>query len=235
MINLISFYYRDNFKYQRKDSLDHIKQSLFMHIDSLNQYEWNKESLIIKTNFDFEYKGIKSIPFQYDQHIHNLFFSKIIAAYEVLLAFPNEIVWQHDHDTLQLRKFPSDLSESLSHDITMCSRWEGNPDPNSASVFYRGMSKTLTDIYNYINIPNPLFLQKKYGDEDIFIHFRKAHYDIDTNLPFEYNTSLTKFSSRRRKSDAPFCVHGDPFRRRWDSRQYLKYKEGILKENNNKM
>lgn len=232
MMNLMSFYYRDNFKYQRKDNLDYIRESLKIHIDSLQLFGWNEQSLVIKTNFDFQYKNITAIPFQHNKPIDNLFFSKIIAAYEMLLIYPNEIIWQHDHDTLQLRPFPSNIDQLLTRDITMCSRWEGNSDPNSASVFYRGMSETLTDIYNYINIPNPIFLQKKYTDEDIFIYFRNTGYDIDTGLPFEYNTSLTKFSSRRRKSDAPFCVHGDPFRRRWDSHQYLKYKEGILKENN---
>lgn len=225
MINLISFYYSDHFKYQRKDSLDHIYDSLKTHIDSLEKFGWNNQSLIIKTNFDFKYKNIQAIPFEYNRPIDNLFFSKIIAAYEILSINPNKIVWQHDHDTLQLRQFPSNLSESLMHDITMCSRWDGNPEPNSASVFYKGMSKTLNDIYNYINIPNPIFLRNKYTDEDIFIYFQNAGYDIDTTLSFEYNTSLTKFTSRRRRSDNPYCVHGDPFRRRWDSREYMKYKK----------
>lgn len=228
MINLISFYYRDNFKYQRKDSLDHIRDTLKIHIDSLQQLGWNEQSLIIKTNFDFQYKNIRSIPFQYNNQIDNLFFSKIIAAYEVLSSQPDEIVWQHDHDTFQLKSFPVvDLSQSLNHDITMCSRWEGNPEPNSASVFYKGLSKTIIDIYEYIQISNNKFLSKKYSDEDIYIDFIKRGYSIDTSLSFKYNTSLTKYTSHRRKDDNPYCVHGDPFRRRWDGKQYLKYKQII--------
>ena len=61
MINLMSFYYRDNFKYQRKDNLDYIRESLKIHIDSLQLFGWNEQSLVIKTNFDFQYKNIKAI------------------------------------------------------------------------------------------------------------------------------------------------------------------------------
>jgi hypothetical protein len=231
MFNLLSFYYKDSFKYQRKDTLDHIKYTLKYQLDRCHYYNWSSKNTIIKTNFDFEYKDFKAVRFDFNKPLKNLFFSKIIAAYEVLSQYPDSIVWQHDHDTFQIKPFPDSIL--LSHEINMCSRWQGNSLANSASIFYNGMSKSIKDMYEYIQIPSPL-VNKVYGDEDIFIHFQKLGYSITTGLSFEYNTSLTKYTSDRRKSDDPYCVHGDIFRKRWDSRRYNAYlKKSSFKPNKN--
>lgn len=221
MINLLSFYYKDSFKYQRKDTLDHIKYALKYQLDSCSNYNWSSKNTIIKTNFDFEHKDFKAVKFNFEKPIQNLFFSKIIAAYEVLSEYPDAVVWQHDHDTFQIKPFPESIL--LSHEINMCSRWEGNSLANSASVFYKGMSKSITDAYNYIQDFRPEFLSRKFTDEDIFIYFQSIGYDISTNLSYEYNTSLTKYTSHRRKSDDPYCVHGDIFRKRRDAKLYSQY------------
>lgn len=220
MINLMSFYYETSFQYQRKDTLEQIKQSLCYHLDHYHKYNWSKDDIIIKTNFSFTYKDFKSTNFLYHKPIDNLFFSKIIAAYEVACEHPDTIIWHHDHDTFQLKPFPKSIT--LTHDINMCSRWAGNPLPNSASVFYKGLSPILKEIYEYIQVPSSV-VKKARTDEDIFRHFHKSPYSLTTTLPFEYNTSLTKYTSDRRKAIDPYCVHGDPFRRRWDARRYHEY------------
>jgi hypothetical protein len=224
IINLISFYFKPDYMYRHKDDLSFIKKNLCLHIDNMEMFGWNKDNFILKTNFDFEYKGIINTPFIYNECI-NLFLTKIVAAYEVLSEYPDIILWQHDHDTYQIRPFDIEkLNQEIIADINMCKYWSTNNKPQSASVFYKGMSKSIHDMYEYIQIPNPQFLNNiRYTDEETFMYFQNLGYSINTNLSFEYNTSLTKFTSHRRKTDDPYCVHGNALSTRWDSRNYHSY------------
>lgn len=226
IVNLISFYFKTDYMYKHKDDLSFIKKNLCLHIDNMEIFGWNKDNFILKTNFDFEYKGIISTPFIYNECM-NLFLTKIVAAYEVLSEYPDIILWQHDHDTYQIQSFDmKKLNTEIKSDINMCKYWNGNDKPQSASIFYKGMSKTLEDLYRYIvnGTEQKDFLIKGYTDEDVFWYFQKLKYSINTNLSFEYNTSLTKYTSHRRNSQHPYCVHGDILGKRWDnkiSQQYI--------------
>lgn len=219
MINLISFFYKPDFYYQHKDNLDIIIQSLQFHIDNLEKVGFDKSRIIIKTNFDFSYKDIVSKPFKYN-NCSNLFLTKLIATYEILTEYPSEIVWQHDHDTYQIRKFDMNLLDSqLTHDINMCNYWQGNDRPQGASVFYRGLSDDIKRLYSIITETNIDLC-----DERLFMYFMNNYsHKINLNLPYEYNTSLTKFTSRRRFVEYPFCVHGNVLTRRFDRRLYEYY------------
>lgn len=235
IINLISFYFKTDYLYRHKDDLDFIKKNLCLHIDNMEIFGWNKDNFILKTNFDFEYKGITNTPFKYNECI-NLFLTKIVAAYEVLSEYQDVILWQHDHDTYQIRPFNlKELNTEIVSDINMCKYWTDNNKPQSASIFYKGISTTIRDIYEYIQVPNPSFLNNtKYTDEETFMYFQNLGYSINTNLSFKYNTSLTKYTSSRRRSDDPYCVHGNPLRTRWDSRHYYGYlKNSSFKPNQN--
>lgn len=205
MLTLISFYYKPDFIYKHKDHIPSIQESINTNIDYLLENNWNINSIFIKTNFDFFYKGIAYRPFEYNG-CSNLFLTKIIAAYEILKQYPNEILWQHDHDTYQIRSFNTNqLNKQLTHDINMCNYWNGNDRPQGASVFYRGLSKSLTDMYNYI-IKNDINL----CDETFFMYFMKKYGgSINIRMSYEYNTSLTKFTHKQRFSLYPYCVHGD--------------------------
>lgn len=223
MINLISFFYKPDFFYQHKDNLPYIKKNLEFHIDQLYDNGWDLSSLVLKTNFDFEYKNIISKKF-YFNNCYNLFLTKIVAAYEVADEYPNEIIWQHDHDTYQIKPFDKNqLQQEIISDVNMCNYWPQNNRPQGASVFYRSISKTLIDMYNYITIPKDQFLHRKYTEENVFEHFRNLGYSINTNLSYRYNTSLTKFTHNKRFSDNPYCVHGNPLSVRFDRNLYHKY------------
>lgn len=218
MLTLISFYYKSSFFYKHKDSIQNIEQSIKTNIDYLLDNNWNTKDIFLKTNFEFAYKNIVSIPFNYNS-CNNLFLTKIIAAYEVLQHRPDDILWQHDHDTYQIRQFNTEqLYKQLTHDINMCDYWDGNDRPQGASVFYNGFSKSLVDMYNYI-IETDIDL----CDERFFMYFMgKYNCSINTKMSYEYNTSLTKFTHNKRFSLYPYCLHGD-LRSRFDSRLFKHY------------
>lgn len=224
MINLISFYYDENFTYKDKDRISHITDSLRFHIDNLESNRWNKDQLIIKTNFLFEYKGISNVFFNDDNNRipQNLFLTKFLAIYETLQEYPNEIIWFHDVDTFQLKPFNLFDIESLlcNLDILYCNYWPGYPRPQGASVFYKGMTKNIEDIYSVV-INN---IKLSYDDEQILQKFSIARPDrIKATLPYEYNTSITKTSSNKRTSKNPYCLHGNIFQSRFCRRLYHKF------------
>jgi hypothetical protein len=218
MLNLISFYFDHNFIYRQKDDLKTIINSLKIHIDTMHQNGWSKDQIIIKTNFDFSYKDIKSQPFKYN-NFNNLFLSKIVAAYEVLSEYPEEILWQHDHDMYQLKPFDIDLlKKQLQNEVTLCNYWPNNNRPQGAGVFYRYLSQTLKDLYKYILKENINLC-----DELFFIFFMSNfNHDISLSLPYDYNTSITKHTATKRFSNDPFCIHGD-IRRKFDKKLYHQY------------
>lgn len=218
MLTLISFYYKPDFFYQHKDSINAIEQSIRKNIDYLLINGWRQEDIYIKTNFEFSYKNINSISFDYTQ-CSNLFLTKIIAAHEILNKYPENILWQHDHDTYQLRLFNQEqLNKQLTHDINMCNYWMGNNRPQGASVFYKGLSRTLIDMYNHIITTNINLC-----DEKFFMYFmQKFGGSINLKMPYEYNTSLTKFTHDKRFSVYPYCVHGD-LRSRFARRLFEHY------------
>lgn len=228
LINLISFYYKEDFLYPHKDNLHAIKQSLYLHINNMEIFGWDKSNFVLKTNFDFAHKNIQNTPFRYNQCI-NLFLTKIVAAYEVLSEHPNSVLWQHDHDTYQIKAFDiAKLQKDITSDINMCQYWETNNKPQAASIFYNGMSKTLQKLYEYILLPNKDFFKYKYGDEEVFLHFKNLGYDINTSLSFAYNTSLTKYTWNKRKDNNPYCLHGNLINSRFDKKQYRKYETNSL-------
>lgn len=226
IINLISFYFNPSFYYKKKDSLDDIKKNIEIHIDHLSKCGWQKEQIIIKTNFNFNYRGIHNTNFIYNC-CPNPFLTKIIAAYEVLSTNPNHILWQHDHDAYQLRPFNlSLLSTILVAEMNLCNYYPMKNKPQAASIFYVGMSKTLEDMYNFIrNADHKFLMRRKYYDEELIADFKSSH-SISTDLPYCYNTSLTKSTHNKRKSEIPYVVHGDLLRRfknRFNRKIYFNY------------
>lgn len=220
IINLMSFFYKDNYYYQNKDSLNDVINSLNLNIDYLIKLGWQASDLIIKTNFSFSYKNISSIPFE-NQYSTNLFLTKIIAAYEVLKQHPDAILWQHDHDTYQIKEFnEEDLRKHITNDINLCNYWPGNNRPQGASIFYKYFSSTIKDMYNIIISTNIDLC-----DEKFLMHFMSNYcHDISLNLPYQYNTSITRLSHNKRYAENPYCVHGD-IRHRFTRKllnQYLK-------------
>lgn len=220
MLTLISFFFNPNFLYKNKDSYDSVVSGIQQNIDILLKHKWESQDIIIKTNFDFSYKNINAIKFKYTE-CSNLFITKIIAAYEVLEENPHSLLWLHDHDTYQIREFDMlKLDEELTHDINMCNYWPGNPRPQGASVFYKGFSQTIVDLYNQIKKTDTSLF---HDDEDFFMYFAKnfgGSFNFD--LSYNYNTSLTKFTHNKRFTDTPFCLHGD-IKKRFERRVFLKY------------
>ena len=223
MINLMSFYYDDNFIYKDKDQMSRITDSLRFHIDNLESNNWRDHDLIIKTNFSFEYNGISSVLFNNNELIlENLFLTKFLAIYEVLQEYPNEIIWFHDIDTFQIKPFNLLDIQNLIYnlDILYCNYWPGNSQAQGASVFYNGMTKSIKDIYELLLNNRSL----NYPDEPMLGAFSIERPDkIKSNLPYEYNTSITKRTFNKRTSKNPYCLHGNMFGNRFSRLLYDKF------------
>jgi hypothetical protein len=78
-------------------------------------------------------------------------------------------------------------------------------------------------MYNTIQYINN---STKITDEILLAWFKNKQYNISLNLPYHYNTSLTKHTFNKRFACNPFCVHGD-LDRRFDGRKYKEYTNKI--------
>lgn len=229
MISLMSFYFRDDYDYREKDTLEDVVSSLNRNIEFLKKCGWKKENIIVKTNFNFQHQDATHLDFVY-HGLTNLFLTKIVAAYEVSLEYPNEVIWYHDHDTYQIRRFvDEEIQKILKSDINMCTWWKGNPKPQGASIFYKPENKSLKILWKELkNIntkessfwPTPQF---QFCDETFMLRsYDSGLINASFDLPFEYNTSITPYSSDKRFSENPYCIHGD-IRKKFDKRVFNEY------------
>lgn len=220
MKNLCSFFYEDSFNYKNKERLEEIHHSLKIQVEDALKYGWETKDILIWTNFPFNHLGVKNHTFSCPTP-KNLFFSKIIAAFEAISMFgENTIIWGHDHDTRQIRNFNFEnyfQSYFLKNncDILLSDYGKNNSFPQGASIFYNGMSSFLKDSYDMcLN-----YDKENITDEDLILYFKDKGYNISLELDYMFNTSISRYTHKIRKSKNPVAVHGD-FRRKFVISQY---------------
>jgi hypothetical protein len=121
-----------------------------MQIDNSLSLGWEPEDILLATNFNYEYRGIKSIVVDdyqvFDQNrstkipvINQLFRDGIIK---------DNIYWFHDHDAFQLEPFEVHLEKDAGFTNHGWSKtW------NAGSFFFKQSAKDIfLDIWNYMNL-----------------------------------------------------------------------------------
>jgi hypothetical protein len=122
-----------------------------IQIDNSLRLGWNTSDIMLVTNFDYEYKGVKSIKVNdytvFDQDRS----TKIPAINELFergLIHEGEIYWFHDHDAFQLIPFGLNLKKDagFTDHGAFSTTW------NAGSFFFKKSAKNLfADIWKYMN------------------------------------------------------------------------------------
>jgi len=168
---------------------------------------WKKEDLIIGTNFDFEYKGVKNKPLK-NICTTNPFCNKFYGMLELMKSgVLDDDYWFHDQDAWQLH---NDLDfPNFDGEIGGCT-YVFTPEWNTCSLFVK---KTAINVIEYIvefMELNPEFLEKVHSDEHVIAVLRKST-EIKkylTTINNQYNVGRTKMEHRFKAADKPIFVGG---------------------------
>ena len=165
---------------------------------------WNKEKILVMSNFDFEFMGVKT--HQCELNNTCLTGSKMFG---LLIAFEQglitEEVWSHDLDAWQNIWFES--PEFL--DVGVVPYYESFY--HGASVFFRpGTKHIVTEIVDRVTRKNTSREEPSLNR----VLKSKKYKDRVTVLDNTYNVGCTRFVKRYMKSEKPVRVcHFRPFRR----------------------
>jgi len=189
---------------KQKNHLDHYKRYIHGQIDNSLRLGWEKENIILVTNFPYSYRDIDSVVFDLDCDFC-MTGSKVFAMVKLFDAgLINKNAWLHDLDLWQTHKFdfPKDVS-----DIGMTryiGRWQGG------SVFLRPSSKDI-----FIRITDKIRQEQSKKEEPIIkLIFKESKYENRiTRIDGSYNVGATGFEKRYNDSQKPVkAVHMHPHR-----------------------
>jgi len=184
-------------------STDELFKVFKMQIDNSLYYGWDIKDIIIGTNFEFEYKGIKSYQLT-DICEFNIFNNKWYGMYELMRnGVLNDDFWFHDQDNWQINNI--DFPE-FEGDLAACT-YIRTAEWNTGSVFVkRNAIKTIQYIVESMKM-NPVQYQ---GDEN-WIAFLRHYSEIAKHLSTincEYCVGYTYFTDRLEASNKPVRVLG---------------------------
>lgn len=125
-----------------------------IQIDNSLSLGWKKEDVLLVTNFDYEYNGVKTIIVDdyevFDQNrstkipaINQLFRDGVIQ--------DNEVYWFHDHDAFQLEPFDIELD----NDVGFTTHGAYSPTWNAGSFFFKKSAEDIfLKIWELMNLRN---------------------------------------------------------------------------------
>jgi hypothetical protein len=169
---------------------------------------WKKEDLIIGTNFDFEYKGIKNKPLT-DICTTNPFCNKFYGMLEMMEnGMLDDDFWFHDQDAWQLH---DDLDfPEFTGEIGGCT-YVFTPEWNTCSLFIKKSAANILEfIVNFMKM-NPDYLESVQSDEHVISSLRHGRTEIDEYLSTinnQYNVGRTKMEHRYKAAAKPIFVGG---------------------------
>ena len=174
-----------------------------MQIDNSLHYGWQAEDIILGTNFDFEYKGIKSYRLT-NVCKFNIFNNKWYGMLELMqLGVLNDDFWFHDQDNWQINQF--DFPEFLG-EIGACT-YVKTPEWNTGSVFVKRSALNILEYIVQSMKMNPV----EYQSDENWIAFLRTQSEI---VPFlstintEYCVGYTFFNERYQLANKPVKVLG---------------------------
>lgn len=183
-----------------------------MQIDNSLSLGWKPEEILLVTNFDYEYEGIRSIKVSdykiFDQNRS----TKIPAINELFtrgIIKDDEIYWFHDHDAFQLVPFKVDLGNKDAGftDHGWSKRW------NAGSFFFKKSSLDIfKEIWKYMELRNT-------NEQDALTYMWQINADeIEEKyqlMNIAYNINIYYIDKNIRKADLPLKVaHFHPHKRR---------------------
>lgn len=188
---------------QQNCPLTRIETYMKAQIENSLEVGWSPKDIIVLTNFDFEFMGIKArrISFIYP----SLLCSKIFAVNDLFKnGYVDEELWVHDLDAWQNSWFDC----PQFRDVGICKYLKSTL--NGGSVFYKAGAKDIVAILS-------LLLRKIKGSEEPIMSRvleMAAYKHRVTILNPTYNLGCNGFTERYIRSDQPIRVcHFHPDRR----------------------
>lgn len=184
-----------------------------VQIDNSLELGWKKEDIILATNFDYEYNGIKSLIID-DKYFYKLYpisnkITGVIGLFEMGIIKEGELYWSHDFDAFQLEPIIESEIEIGESDIGLCDynridKWAGG------SVFFRKDSR---DIFE--KIKETMYKHKARSEPAIYI-ISKENEQIRKRIKkmnISYNFIPLNIRTRYKEAIKPLrVVHFHPFK-----------------------
>jgi hypothetical protein len=186
---------------------DVLFNSFRAQIDNSFKRGWKKDDIIIGTNFDFEYKGVKN-KLLTDICVSNPFCNKFYGMFELMKkGILDDDFWFHDQDAWQLH---NDLNfPDFDDGIGGCT-YVFTPEWNTCSLFVKKTALNILEfIVNFMKM-NSEYLEGVQSDENI-ISFLRNDSEIKeylTDINNQYNVGRTKMEYRYNAADKPVFVGG---------------------------
>ena len=172
------------YKFRYSDTPDLISGYLGLQIENSLRLGWNKEDIILITNFSFEYMGVKANVVN-DICRWSAFANKMVVINEMIKkGIINDNFWLHDCDAYQL--VPFNFPEECK-DVNFVRHAPGREKPQGGSVFYR---KEAFDIVEVLSKAIQLFQPAK--EESFFPFF--YHKEYKNKMVFKYDAIIKKLS-----------------------------------------
>jgi hypothetical protein len=179
------------FRYSKNNEI--IDAHLYLQIENSLKMGWNKEDIILITNFPFEYMGVKS-HVATDICNWSSFANKMVVINEMIkTGVINNNFWLHDCDAYQLIpfEFPKECK-----DVGFTKHAPGRIKPQGGSVFYR---KEAYDIIQVISDGIKLFRAKK--EESFFPYFYNKN--CKAKHVAKYNAAIEKLKKANCEKNKP--------------------------------
>lgn len=183
---------------------DTLVRTLQAQIDNSLQLGWKVGDIIIGTNFEFEYMGVKAHQLN-NVCEYNPFVNKWYGMLELMeKGILKEDFWFHDQDNWQL--YPIEFP-SFDGEIAGCT-YVFTPEWNTASLFIK---KSAIDILQYIKEFMDLNHELNLFSDENYIAILRAQTEISsylTTINNEYNVGITKMEDRYNAANKPVKVIG---------------------------
>lgn len=182
---------------------DELRKFFQCQIDVSLHLGWNPEDIILGTNFDFEYRGVKSHEL-YDICKWSGFNNFWFGAVELLeRGIITEDFWLHDHDSWPNRKFNF---PDYNGEVAGC-EYVGTDEWNCGSIYCKKTSlETLQYIKEFLTVNKDVDL----SSDEVFISIlRKRDNPIQdrlTSINTSYNVGVTHGPLRLAQATKPVNV-----------------------------
>lgn len=196
MLNFMVANLQDNRRLDKRMAKDKLLNLVHAQIENSLEVGWPKEKILIMSNFDFEFMGVK--PRQCSLNNFCLTGSKMFGVWSAFqMGLIIEEIWSHDLDAWQNVWF--EAPEFLDMGIVpySTSRYNGG------SVFFKPVAKDIVE--KIVNIMNS---QSSPKEEPVLNKLLKSkeYKDRVTVLNNTYNVGCSGFVKRYMRSDKPVRV-----------------------------
>lgn len=166
-----------------------------IQIDNSLELGWKPEDILLVTNFDWEYREIKSYKVEGDfRALDGNRSSKIPVILKLFeLGLINDLTWFHDHDAFQLEPFLIQVEDAAFTDHGWSKTW------NAGSFFFNEKARGLfQEIYNKM-------LERNTNEQSALTYLWENGLERKV-LNITYNLNIYQLNQNIEKADKPLLV-----------------------------